>query len=359
MKIRWAPPSITKEEKISVSKVFDSNWFTQGPLTELVEQKICETVNAKYAVMTNNGTSALICSLLAHDIGPGDEVIVPSFTFVATVNAILSVGAKPVLVDCNAKTFNTEVEFMKNKITKKTKAILPVDVSGMPVDINSFQDFANEHNLVFIRDSAEGLGAEYNHKKIGSFNHTSIFSFHMAKIVSGVEGGCVITNKKQIAEKLKLIRSHGDVGKYNSKIFGLNFRISDIHSAIILEQLKKLNSFLKHRKKIAELYKSELINFQFQEIPYFVTCHPYMLFAILLSSKKRNSLNNYLNSNGIETRICWPPVHKQKYHSKIFKENLPNSEKVFSKIINLPMGNGLSEEDTMFIIKTIKKWKNN
>ena len=119
MKIRWAPPSITKEEKISVSKVFDSNWFTQGPLTELVEQKICETVNAKYAVMTNNGTSALICSLLAHDIGPGDEVIVPSFTFVATVNAILSVGAKPVLVDCNAKTFNTEVEFMKNKITSR------------------------------------------------------------------------------------------------------------------------------------------------------------------------------------------------------------------------------------------------
>ena len=359
MKIRWAPPSITEDERKSVLKVFDSNWFTQGPITELVEKKICEITKSKYAVMTNNGTSALICSLLAHEIGPGDEVIVPSFTFVATVNAILSVGAKPVLVDCNAETFNTEVKFMKNKVTKKTKAILPVDVSGMPVDLDSFQDFANENNLVLIRDSAEGLGAEYKNNQIGSFNHTSIFSFHMAKIVSGVEGGCVITNKKQIAEKLKLIRSHGDAGQYDSKIFGLNFRISDIHSAIILEQLKKLNYFLKHRKKIAELYKSELINFQFQEIPDFVTYHPYMLFAILLSSKKRNSLNNYLNSNGIETRICWPPVHKQKYHSKIFKENLPNSEKVFSKIINLPMGNGLSEQDTMFIIKTIKKWENN
>jgi perosamine synthetase len=358
MKIRWAPPSITEDERKSVLRVFDSNWFTQGPITELVEKKICEITKSKYAVMTNNGTSALICSLLAHEIGPGDEVIVPSFTFVATVNAILSVGAKPVLVDCNAETFNTEVKFMKNKVTKQTKAILPVDVSGMPVDLDSFQDFANKNNLVLIRDSAEGLGAEYKNNQIGSFNHTSIFSFHMAKIVSGVEGGCVITNKKQIAEKLKLIRSHGDAGQYDSKIFGLNFRISDIHSAIILEQLKKLNFFLKQRKKIAKLYKSELMDFQFQKIPDFVTCNPYMLFAILLSSKKRNSLNNYLNSNGIETRVCWPPIHKQKYHSKIFKGNFPNSDKIFSKIINLPMGNGLTEEDTMFVIETIKKWKN-
>ena len=358
-KISWAPPLIGDKERESVSKVFDSNWFTQGPITELVEKKICNITKSKYAVMTNNGTSALICSLLAHDIGPGDEVIVPSFTFVATVNAILSVGAKPILVDCNAETFNTEIKFMKNKITKKTKAILPVDVSGMPVDINAFEDFANEHNLTLIRDSAEGLGAEYNNIPIGSFNHTSIFSFHMAKIVSGVEGGCIITNKKQIAEKLKLIRSHGDAGQYNSKIFGLNFRISDIHSAIILEQLKKLNSFLKHRQKIAKLYKNELIDFKFQEIPDFVTCHPYMLFGILLSSKKRNSLNNYLNGNGIETRICWPPVHKQKYHSKFFKQCFPNSEKIFSKIINLPMGNGLSEEDTMLVVENIKKWMNN
>lgn len=358
-KISWAPPLIGDKERQSVSKVFDSNWFTQGPMTELVEKKICGITKSKYAVMTNNGTSALICSLLAHDIGPGDEVLVPSFTFVATVNAILSVGAKPVLVDCNAETFNTEIKFIKNKITKKTKAILPVDVSGMPVDINALEDFANEHNLIVIRDSAEGLGAEYNNLQIGSFNHTSVFSFHMAKIVSGVEGGCVITNKKQIAEKLKLIRSHGDAGQYNSKIFGLNFRISDIHSAIILEQLKKLNSFLKHRQKIAKLYKNELIDFKFQEIPDFVTCHPYMLFAILVSSKNRNSLNNYLNNHGIETRICWPPVHKQKYHSKFFKQSFPNSEKIFSKIINLPMGNGLSEEDAMLVVENITKWKNN
>ncbi len=359
MKIRWAPPSITKDERKSVLKVFDSNWFTQGPVTEQLEKKICQTINCKHAVVVNNGTSALICSLLAHEIGPGDEVIVPSFTFVATVNAILSVGAKPVLVDSNSKTFNTEIEYIKNKITKKTKAILPVDVSGMPIDIDSFRDFANDHNLTLIQDSAESMGAIYNHRNVGSFNHTAIFSFHMAKIVAGIEGGCVVTNNKKIATKLKLIRSHGDVKQYDSRIFGLNFRISDIHSAIILEQLKKIQTFLLHRQKIADIYKNELSSFEFQKIPDYVTRHPYMLFAILLSPKKRNQLNNYLNSNGIETRICWPPVHKQKYHSKLFKGSFPNSEKIFSRIINLPMGNGLSEEDAMFVTQIIKKWQNN
>ena len=181
----------------------------------------------------------------------------------------------------------------------------------------------------------------------------------MAKIVAGIEGGCVVTNNKKIATKLKLIRSHGDVKQYDSRIFGLNFRISDIHSAIILEQLKKIQTFLLHRQKIADIYKNELSSFEFQKIPDYVTRHPYMLFAILLSPKKRNQLNNYLNSNGIETRICWPPVHKQKYHSKLFKGSFPNSEKIFSRIINLPMGNGLSEEDAMFVTQIIKKWQNN
>ncbi len=357
MKIRWAPPSITKDERKAVSKVFDSNWFTQGPVTESLEKKICQTLNCKYTVMTNNGTSALICALIAHDIGPGDEVIVPSFTFVATVNAILSVGAKPILVDSDSKTFNTDYEFMEKKISKKTKAIVPVDVSGMPVNIDSIKKFAVKNNLIVIQDSAESMGAIYKNKKIGSFNHTAIFSFHMAKIVAGIEGGCVVTNNKKIATKLKLIRSHGDVKQYDSRMFGLNFRISDIHSAIIFEQLKKISKFLKHRQKIADIYMDELKNMEFQEIPPYVTCHPYMLFAILLSPKKRNHLNKFLNSNGIETRICWPPVHKQKYHSNLFNISLPNSEKIFSRIINLPMGNGLTEEESLHVVKIIKKWQ--
>jgi len=356
-KIAWAKPSIGIDEKKAINKVFDSGWLTQGPVTETLEKKIAQMIGCKHVIVTNNGTSSLICSLLSHNIGPGDEVIVPSFTFIATVNAILSVGAKPILVDCDPETFNTDVNFIAKKITKRTKAILPVDVSGMSIDIEAFQDLAYRKNLTFIQDSAEGIGAEYKNRKTGSFGHSTIFSFHMAKVVSGVEGGCIATNDEEIAKKAKLIRSHGDVGQYNHKIFGLNFRISDLHSSIILEQLKKISKFLQHRDNLAKIYKEELNQFEFQKIPSFVSCHPYMLFSILVPKKQRNSLNTFLNTTGIETRICWLPVHKQTFHSKIFKLELKNSEIIYSKIINLPMGNGLTEKDVQIVINTIKLWQ--
>lgn len=356
-KISWAKPSLDMKEKTAIQKVLASGWLSQGPVTEKLEKNISKLLGVKYAIMTNNGTSSLISALLAHDIGPGDEVIVPSFTFAATVNAILSIGAKPILVDCNPKTFNTEVDYIKNKITKKTKAIIPVDVAGMPVDVREFKQFVKEKNLILIQDSAESIGAEYNNKKIGAFGHSTIFSFHMAKVVAGIEGGCVVTNDRTIFEKIKLIRTHGDAKRYDHKVFGLNFRISDLHSAIIIEQLKKINKFLSHRNQLAKLYKEELPKFNFQEIPNYVTLHPYMLFALLVSNKERNSLNNFLQKNGIETRICWLPVHKQFYHSKMFHMKLKNSEEIYSKIINLPMGNGLTETEVLKVSNLIKKWK--
>ncbi len=356
-KIAWAEPDIGHEEKSAINNVLKSKWLTQGPITEKLEKQISKFIGCKYAVVTNNGTSSLICSLLAHGIGSGDEVIVPSFTFVATVNSILAVGAKPILVDCNPKTFNTEISFVKKRITKKTKAILPVDVSGMPIDIHAFQDLAKERNLILIQDSAEGIGAEYKNKKVGSFGHSTIFSFHMAKVVAGVEGGCIVTNDYDIAKKSKLIRSHGDTSQYTHKMFGLNFRISDLHSVIILEQLKKINRFLRHRKTLAKIYKDELHHVKFQEIPDFASRHPYMLFGILVSKKDRNNLNKFLHKNGIDTRICWPPVHKQPYHSKLFNLKLKNSENISSKIIDLPMGNGLTESQVLKITNLVTKWQ--
>ena len=354
-KIRWAPPSLgTNEEKI-VQKVMKSGWLSQGKITEQFEKKMCQITNSKFAIAVNNGTSALICTLIAHNIGKNDEVILPSFTFVATVNAVIAVGAKPILVDCDPFTFNTTPEQMEKKITKKTKAIIPVDVSGIPVDIYAFRKFAKENNLILIEDAAEALGGEYKNKKIGSFGHSTIFSFHMAKIVTGVEGGIITTDNKEIARKAKLIRSHGDLGGYNSICFGLNFRISDIHSAIALEQVKKLEQYLEHRNQLAKIYKEELNEFKFQEIPNYVTLHPFMLFGLLLNPKIRNKVNQFLNNNGVETRICWRPIHLQKYFLKNKKYNLPFSEQIFSKIINLPMGNGLSEEDVKKVSIITKK----
>lgn len=354
--IPWAPPLFGKEEHDASIKVIKSNWMTQGEVTESLEKEISRILGVKHTIMVNNGTSALQCALLSHGIRPGDEVIVPTFTFVATVNAVLSIGAKPVLVDSDLDTFNTTPEITKSYLTKKTKAILPVDVSGMPVDIQSFRDFSKKNDITLIEDAAEGLGAEYRHKKVGSFGHATIFSFHMAKIVTAVEGGCLVTNDEQVANNARLIRSHGSAKPYDSIQFGLNLRISDIHSAIALGQLKKLKKFLYHRNKIASIYKKYLSQLSFQEIPSYVTVHPYMLFAILINSKKKDKLNLFLNKNGVETRMCWPPVHKQQYHSKLFgKMKLPNAEQIYSQIINLPMGNGLTENQAYKVIDIVKK----
>ena len=357
--IQWAPPSFEKEEIESVSRVLKSKWLTQGKITDEFEKKIAEYVGAKHCVMVNNGTSALICSLLSHNIKPGDEVIVPSFTFVATVNAILSIGAKPILVDSNPLTFNTEIDLIKSYVTKKTKAIIPVDVSGMPVDIKKFREFSRSNNLILIEDAAEGIGAEFKNKKVGSFGHSTIFSFHMAKVITSVEGGCIVTNDKNIAEKLKLIRSHGSKVPYDSKSFGLNFRISELHSSIGLAQIKKIKNFLKHRNLIAKIYREEIKNYDFQHIPDYVTLHPYMLFGMLTHPKDRDRINKILNKNHIETRVCWPPVHMQQYHSKIFKtKKFKNAEEIYSRIINLPMGNGLDLSDVMCVVDIMKKVKN-
>jgi perosamine synthetase len=347
---------LSNEEHDAAIRVIKSNWLTQGKVTESLEKKISKILSVKHVIMVNNGTSALQCALLAHGIKPNDEVIVPTFTFAATVNAILSIGAKPVLVDSDPYTFNTSLEFIKSHITRKTKAILPVDVSGMPIDIKSFRDFSQKNDLILIEDAAEGLGAEFSHKKIGSFGHSTIFSFHMAKVVTAVEGGCLVTNDEQIAKNARLIRSHGSAKPYDSTQFGLNLRISDIHSAIALIQLKKLTKFLRHRNKIASLYQKYLQQVSFQKIPSYVTLHPYMLFAILVTPKKKNKVNAFLNKNGVETRMCWPPVHVQKYHSKLFgKSKFQNAEKIYSQIINLPMGNGLTENQAYEVIDITKK----
>jgi dTDP-4-amino-4,6-dideoxygalactose transaminase len=356
MQVPWSRPEIGEEEKGAVIRVVESGWLTQGKETKQFEEELCKYIGCKHAVVVNNGTSALIVSLLAHGIGPGDEVIVPSFTFMGSINSILAVGAKPVLVDSDLKTFNTTTDLVKEKITDKTKAIMPVDVAGMPVDIVAFEDLAKEQDLILIEDAAEALGAEYRKKRIGSFDHTSIISFHIGKACTTIEGGCVTTNGDDVAEKLRLVRNHGMQRQYDHKMFGLNFRITDLQSAIGRVQLKKLDSFISKRIKFAGCYMKELGDmFSFQTIPEYVTLHPWMFFPILTEAKGRDKIIEWLNKNGVDTRICWPITHKQKFHSKIFKnERCPNAESISSKIITIPMGNALKQEEIDYVIRILK-----
>ena len=355
-RIEWSPPNIGVEEREAVLRVMDSGWMTQGPETKAFEAEIQEVLQAEHAVAVNNGTSALIAALMAHGVGPEDEVLVPALTFPATVNSVVAVGARPVLIDCDRETFNVTVELMRKKVTPRTKAIMPVDVYGMPVDIDGFQQFARKNGLILIEDAAEAFGATYKGKPIGSFGHTTIFSFHMAKPCSAVEGGCIVTNDTEIARRCRAIRNHGTEGTCRHASFGLNFRATDLLSAIGRVQLAKLKQSLKHRAELAAIYSIELRgHVGLQKIPDYVTCHPWTIFSVLVDAARRDEIVRELNANGIDTRISWPIPTNQIYRRELLPaEALPAAEEIARRTISLPMGNGLRVEDVRRVCTVLK-----
>lgn len=366
MNIAWSKPDFGQAEKRAAISIIKSGWLTQGLETEKFEKELVEYTGAKYAVVLNSGTSALIASLLAHNIGPGDEVIAPSFTFIATINSILAVGAKPVLVDCDIETWNLDPVEAAKFVTKRTKAIMPVDVCGMPIDIAGFRKICREHNIVLIEDAAQAIGAQYKKKRIGGFGHTTILSFHMAKLVTMVEGGAVLTNDKNIAKRVQEIRNHGRSELYKFKkhgleyhfdSFGLNMRTNDLFSAIGRVQLSKIEQALQDRQKFVDFYKEKLSElFDFQQIPNYVSKHGNMIFAILTKRNLRDLINKKLYDEGISTRITWLPAHLQKWHRTYFgRIKLPNTESISTKIISLPLGNKISLKDAKYVVNVLKK----
>ncbi|MCS7143317.1 MAG: DegT/DnrJ/EryC1/StrS family aminotransferase [Aigarchaeota archaeon] len=354
--IAWSYPDIGEVEHQKIMEVIKSGWLSQGSITKQFEDALRETIGVNHAIVVNSGTSALIAALLAHEIGQRDEVIVPTYTFAATCNAVLSVGAKPVFADCDPHTFNVSQETIRKVITSKTKACLIVDVGGMPCDLDGIKKLLEKNNIILIEDAAQAFGAMYKDKRIGSFDHTTIFSFHMAKIITTVEGGCVVTNDDELANKLRLIRNHGMTRPYEHVNYGLNFRITDIQSAIGLAQLGKLSSFLKRRATISEIYKKNLksvVDFQF--VPDYVTLHPYFLFFILARTEAQRELieAEFLRSR-IDFRRCWKPLHLQPYYQKnVNSVHYPSAEDLYKRSLTLPIGNAMSLENANLVIDAV------
>lgn len=365
MVIPWSEPDFGSQEIKAVNRILKKGWLTQGQETELFEREIANYVGSKYAVVVSNGTLALMAALLSHGIGHGDEVITPSFTFIATINAILGVGAQPVLADSELGTWNLSVGETEKYITKRTKAILPVHVAGLPFNIDSFKKLARKYDLVLIEDSAEALGAQYKNRPVGGHGTTSIFSFHMAKLVTSVEGGCVVTDNKKIFDKIKMIRNHGRRELYKERKhgteyrfegFGLNMRLSDVLSSIGRVQLRKINQALKHRKKLVDLYKKELRNkFEFQEIPDYATVHANMFFAFLTDKKLRGKIQRKLFEEGISTRVTFTPAHRQVWHKRHFQNTrFKNADSIFSRILSVPLGNRITVQQVEKVIGILK-----
>jgi perosamine synthetase len=339
-----------------------------GPNIEKLEQMLSEYTGVKHALVFNSGTSALHAVMLAHNIGPGDEVIVPSFTFIATANAPLFVGAKPVFADIEDKTYGLDPEDVKRKITPKTKAIIPIHYGGCPCLITELRQIAKEHNLILIEDTAESLGASVDGKKAGSFGDAAILSFCSNKVITTGEGGAIVTDSAEIYERLKLIRSHGraEMSNYFSSTeymdyveLGYNFRMSDITAALGIAQLEKIGRVIEMRRRNAEMLSTRLSRIAGIEVPlpsdnFF---HVYQMYTIKVKDGrgKRDALSAYLGKKGIMTKVYFPPVHFTHFYKNKLGYNceLTITERVSQQVLALPMYPTLTEDEIDYIADTI------
>ena len=357
-----------KEDIKSVTDVIKrgSYWAT-GPEIQEFENKIAENVGTKYAVTFNSGTSALHALLLAYDIKQGDEIIVPSFTFIATANAPLFVGAKPVFAEIEDGNYGLGPEDVKERITAKTKAIMPIHYGGCSCLIRELKEIAEDHNLLLIEDAAESLGAKIKDKKVGTFGDSAMLSFCQNKIITTGEGGAIVTDSKKNYEKLKLIRSHGrlekqdyfsSTGYMDCVSLGYNFRMSTMTAALGLSQLKKVDKIIKMRQDKAEYMTEKLSKIKEITLPiappdYF---HVYQMYAIRINENLRDDLMKYLSKRGIMTKVYFPPVHLTNFYRTKFGYKggeLPITEVVSDQVLSLPMYPTLTEKEIDYITEKI------
>jgi len=356
IKIPVCAPEIGEREVEYVAKCIRSGWISSiGEYVTAFEERFARYCGCKFGVATNSGTAALHLALAAINVKEGDEVIIPTFTMIATPNAIAYTGAKPVLVDSEPYTWNMDVSKLENKITKRTKAIMPIHTYGHPADMNPILEKAKEHDLYVIEDAAEAHGAEYFGKRTGGIGDIGCFSFYANKIITTGEGGMLVTNNEEIAEKARWLGAHafGRHGKhFYHEALGFNYRMSALQASLGLAQLERVDEFVSKRRNNAKLYNSLL-----SELEAKVTLPPeapwaksvYWMYSILIEESfglSRNELMERLRQKGIETRTFFYPVHVQPiYVSQFNPADYPVADALSGKGINLPSGNNLKRSD--------------
>ncbi len=353
-----ANPIIEDEEIQEVVKVLKSGFIAQGPKVAEFEEKFANYVGTEYAVAVSSGTTALHLALLAAGVGEGDEVITTPFSFAATGNSILYTGAKPVFVDINPQTYNIDPQKIEEAITSKTKAILPVHLYGQPADMGIISQIASENNLVVIEDAAQAHGAIYHGDMAGELGDMACFSFYPTKNMTTSEGGIVTTNNKEMADKIRILRAHGEKERYQHSVLGYNFRMTDISAAIGVAQLKKLDKFNLKRIENAA-YLSEHINeIDGIKAPYIMdeVKHVFHQFTIRVEKGSRDDWIKFINENGVGTGIHYPiPIYKQELYQNLgFSDECPEAEKAALEVLSIPVHPNLKVEDLEKIVQVLE-----
>ena len=356
--------AIKKEIDLAVKQVLGRGIFIGGKEVEEFEKEIAIFCGSKYAISVNSGTDALFLSLKAFGIGKGDEVITSSFTFIATAEAIANVGAKPIFADINPKTFNIDSLNIEQKITKRTKAIIPVHLFGQMADMEGIMKIAKKHKLYVIEDAAQAIGSKYNNKKAGSIGDFGCFSFFPSKNLSALgDGGIITTNDKKLSDKIHLLKNHGSSkkDKYLNLILGTNSRLDTIQAAILRVKLKHLNQWNKKRNENAEYYNRSLRDIKDIIIPevFSYNSHIFHQYTIRVSGNIRTKLVNYLNKSNIPAMIYYKlPLHLQPAFKYLGykKGDFPKAEKAAEEVVSLPIYPEMSRKDQNFIIRKIKEF---
>lgn len=358
MKIPINIPILGKEELKEVTSILKGGALTSaanigGKNVQEFEKLASKYVKTKYAIAVNSGTSALQAALLALDVKFGDEVLIPSFTFVATANAVISVGAKPVFVDILKENYTIDPNDLKKKITKKSKIIIPVHLYGNVAYMHEINEIAKKNNIKIIEDAAQSLGSTYKKKHTGTFSEMGCYSLYPAKVMTAGEGGFIVTNSKKLYDTLRMIRNHGMLHGYDTRVFGLNLRLPELSAAIAKIQIKKLPSFLNKRKKNAK-FLSELISDLDIKIPTERKNEKVNWYLYTIATKNREMILKKLNSKGIGAAAYYPtPVHKTPFYNKKIK--LPVTEHAASQVLSLPIHPQVSTKNIEFIAKTLRE----
>ncbi len=348
-------PYIGEEEKRAVMEVLDSGMLVQGPRVAALEQEFARVHQTRHAVATSSGTTALHVALLAHGIGAGDEVITVAFTFIATVNCILYAGARPVFIDIEPDTFNIDPDQIEAAITPRTKAILLVHLYGQPANMTAIMAIAEKHGLAVIEDACQAVGATHHGKAVGSFG-TGMFSLYATKNVMTGEGGMVTTNDDALADKARLLRAHGMRRRYYHEMLGYNYRLSDLHAAIGIEQMKRLEAFT-----AARCANAEYLNRHLTSVVTPVTRpgngHVWHQYTVRLPGKNRDAAVKQLTDNGVGTGVFYPvPAHRQDYLQEVAAGvSLPITERLSEEVFSLPVHPQLSQADLEKIVFEVNR----